>query len=112
MAAAGAEAATLRADAERMTAAYRSAFELRSSAKERASVVDHLFDLAELAPPGPLTTTLLEAHEQLREWEPVRPADPDHPMADEVGPDPVDPGDPGEGDGRGDGVAAGTSGGR
>lgn len=69
--------AILRPDAERMVAAYRSAFELRSSAKERASVVDHLFDLAELAPPGPLTTTLLDAHRRLRAWEPVGPTDPD-----------------------------------
>jgi hypothetical protein len=40
-------------------------------------VVDHLFDLAELAPPGPLTTTLLDAHRRLRAWEPVGPTDPD-----------------------------------
>jgi tetratricopeptide (TPR) repeat protein len=55
--------------ADEMVERYVSAFRLRSSARERASVVDHLDDLAELvAPDDPLATILREASDRLGAW--------------------------------------------
>jgi hypothetical protein len=54
---------------EDMIEAYRAAFRLRSSARERASVVDHLDDLAQLVPiDHPLAERLRVAAQGLAAW--------------------------------------------
>ena len=57
-------------DLRAMTAAYRKAFALRSSQRERAGVSDHLADLAHIAPPGAQRDQLLAAHDNLASWTP------------------------------------------
>ncbi|MGH9287782.1 MAG: tetratricopeptide repeat-containing protein [Acidimicrobiales bacterium] len=53
--------------------AYAAAFRLRSSARERASVIDHLDDLAELVPEDhPLAPLLRGASSRLKEWPETR----------------------------------------
>jgi hypothetical protein len=62
-------AARWREAADEMADLYVAAFRLRSSARERASVVDHLDDLAELVPPDhPLATILRDASDRLGAW--------------------------------------------
>ena len=51
-------------------AAYRKAFALRSSQRERAGVADHLADLAQIAPLGEQRDRLLAAHHELAAWTP------------------------------------------
>ena len=52
-----------------MVAKYTAAFRLRSSGRERASVIDHLDDLAELIPSEhPLSNALESASSQLLAW--------------------------------------------
>jgi hypothetical protein len=53
----------------RLVLAYERAFALRSSPRERASVTDHLIDLADLLPSDHrLAAPLRDAHERLRGW--------------------------------------------
>jgi tetratricopeptide (TPR) repeat protein len=47
---------------------YRKAFGLRSSARERAAVCDHLHDLARLVPAGDVRERLDTAHQALSSW--------------------------------------------
>ncbi|HEY8093902.1 MAG TPA: hypothetical protein VID93_08955, partial [Acidimicrobiales bacterium] len=55
-------------DVDRLVRTYRAAFRLRSSARERASVIDHVADLAALTPEAqPLHAALLSALGQLTE---------------------------------------------
>jgi tetratricopeptide (TPR) repeat protein len=52
-----------------MVECYRAAFRLRSSARERASVIDHVEDLSELVPTHhPLAEVLQEAAKRLDAW--------------------------------------------
>ena len=57
-------------DLRAMMAAYRKAFALRSSQRERAGVADHLADLAHIAPLGEQRDRLLAAHHDLATWTP------------------------------------------
>ena len=57
-------------DLRAMMAAYRKAFALRSSQRERAGVADHLADLAHIAPLGEQRDRLLAAHHDLSAWTP------------------------------------------
>jgi tetratricopeptide (TPR) repeat protein len=55
--------------------AYAAAFRLRSSARERATVIDHLDDLAELVPEDhPVAPVLSGASSRLKEWPETRKA--------------------------------------
>jgi hypothetical protein len=61
-------------DVGRMVRAYRGAFRLRSSPRERASVVEHLDDLAALVPSElPLHSELVSALSQLEETSTIHP---------------------------------------
>jgi hypothetical protein len=54
---------------DEMVGWYVKAFRLRSSARERASVIDHLDDLAEIVPADhPLAVILRDASKQLGDW--------------------------------------------
>ena len=61
---------------DEMVAHYVAAFRLRSSARERASVIDHLDDLALLLPEDhPLAELLRGASKELGAWPgPERPS--------------------------------------
>jgi hypothetical protein len=62
------------ASVRELVAQYIAAFRLRSSARERASVVDHVDDLAELIPEDhPLSKALLSASQVLSQWPAVEP---------------------------------------
>jgi tetratricopeptide (TPR) repeat protein len=57
-----------RLDVDRLVRTYRAGFRLRSSARERGSVIEHLDDLLELVPPtNPLHDDLASAIAQLRQ---------------------------------------------
>ena len=71
-------AARWREIADEMVERYVAAFRLRSSARERASVVDHLDDLAALvAPDHPLATILRDASDRLGAWPAMDGAQPE-----------------------------------
>jgi tetratricopeptide (TPR) repeat protein len=57
-------------DLRAATTAYRKAFALRSSRRERAVVSDHLADLANIAPAGSTRDRLFAAHDNLEAWTP------------------------------------------
>ena len=55
---------------DRLVRTYTSAFSFRSSERERLSVVEHIDDLAVLAPAGQLQADLQAAMTGLRAWSP------------------------------------------
>ena len=60
---------TLQQDIDALVASYEAAFRLRSNARERASVVEHLRDLVDLTPAGePIAAGLEDARRRLELW--------------------------------------------